>query len=41
MALKPLPIGIQSFSRIKEGGYLYVDKTQQILNLLSMGDCFF
>lgn len=24
------PIGIQTFSEIRNGGYLYVDKTQQI-----------
>lgn len=28
--LKPSPIGIQTFSHITEGGYLYVDKTRHI-----------
>ena len=25
--LKPLPVGIQTFDKLIEGGYLYVDKT--------------
>ena len=25
--LKPLPVGIQTFDKFIEGGYLYVDKT--------------
>lgn len=41
MALKQLPLDIQSFSRIREGGYLHVDKAQHNLELLSLGDCFF
>ena len=28
MQLKKLPIGIQTFSKIREGDYVYVDKTQ-------------
>ncbi|MCB0122586.1 MAG: AAA family ATPase, partial [Caldilineaceae bacterium] len=32
--LKPLPIGIQTFRKIVEGGYLYVDKTQLIYSLI-------
>lgn len=32
--LKPLPIGIQTFRKIAEGGYLYVDKTPLIYNLI-------
>jgi len=32
--LKPLPIGIQTFRKIVEGGYLYVDKTPLIYNLI-------
>jgi hypothetical protein len=31
---KPLPIGIQTFRKIVEGGYLYVDKTQYIYELI-------
>ncbi|MFN8494119.1 MAG: AAA family ATPase [Caldilineaceae bacterium] len=31
---KPLPIGIQTFQKVIEGGYLYIDKTQQIYELI-------
>ncbi|NHZ71783.1 MAG: AAA family ATPase [Aquificales bacterium] len=34
MTLKPLPIGIQTFRDVIEGGYLYVDKTQSIYDLI-------
>ena len=32
--MQKLPIGIQSFSELRSKGYLYVDKTKQILKLL-------
>jgi hypothetical protein len=32
---KKLPIGIQSFSVLREGDYLYVDKTEHIYNMIS------
>lgn len=35
------PIGIQSFSSIREGGYVYVDKTAQIYELASTGKYYF
>ena len=35
--LKKLPIGIQSFQDIIEKGFLYVDKTRYINNLLASG----
>ncbi|MFN8486711.1 MAG: AAA family ATPase [Caldilineaceae bacterium] len=31
---KPLPVGIQTFAQIVEGGFLYVDKTQSIYDLI-------
>ena len=34
MNLKPLPIGIQTFRDIINGGYLYVDKTEQIYEMI-------
>ncbi len=34
MTLKPLPIGIQTFRDLIQGGYLYVDKTRWIYNLV-------
>ena len=33
--MKKLPIGIQSFRDIIEGGFVYVDKTQYVYNLLN------
>ncbi len=39
--MKQLPIGIQSFSEIITKGYLYVDKTQYIADLLRSGKYFF
>ncbi len=36
-----LPIGIQSFRRIREQGCYYVDKTSHIKRLVDMGDYYF
>ncbi len=38
---KKLPIGIQSFKKMIEGNYTYVDKTRQIFDLISTGECYF
>ncbi len=35
------PIGIQNFEKIREGGFVYVDKTAQIYNLASTGQYYF
>lgn len=35
------PVGIQSFSSLREGGYAYVDKTRYISTLLKSGKYFF
>ena len=35
------PIGIQSFDRIREEGYIYVDKTDMIYQLVSAGSIYF
>ena len=32
--MQPLPIGIQTFRKIVEGNFLYVDKTRQIHKLI-------
>jgi hypothetical protein len=32
--LKPLPVGIQTFSDIINGGFLYVDKTRWVYELV-------
>ncbi len=33
--MKKLPLGIQTFSKMIEGDYLYIDKTEQIYNLIT------
>ena len=38
---KIYPVGIQSFERIREGGYCYVDKTSLIYNLVKSGQYYF
>ncbi|MEM6321219.1 MAG: AAA family ATPase [Bacteroidota bacterium] len=39
--MQELPLGIQTFSKIREKGLLYVDKTRPISRLLGKGDYFF
>jgi len=39
--MKRLPIGIQSFGKLREGGYLYVDKTREIYQLVSEAGYYF
>ena len=34
---RKLPIGIQSFEKLRRGGYLYVDKTELIYKLVTEG----
>lgn len=41
MGLRKLPIGIQSFEKIREGGYLYVDKTRYIWDIVQTGTTYF
>ncbi len=41
MTHKKLPIGIQTFSEIREGNYYYVDKTPLILDLIDNGKHYF
>ena len=36
-----LPIGIQTFSEIREDNYAYVDKTRDIYNLIDRGKYYF
>ena len=38
---KKLPIGIQTFAKIREADYYYVDKTPQILRLVQEGSHYF
>jgi hypothetical protein len=39
--LAKLPIGIQTFEKIREEDYLYVDKTQRIKDLIDRGSYYF
>ena len=39
--MKRLPIGFQTFSKIINENCLYVDKTEDIYNLISSGECYF
>mgnify|MGYP000093885565 CR=1 FL=1 len=39
--MKKLPIGLQNFKEIIESGYLYVDKTRQIYDLVDKGKLYF
>jgi hypothetical protein len=39
--LPKLPTGIQSFEKIREKGYLYVDKTKYLVDLIDDGEVYF
>ncbi|MDR0763584.1 MAG: ATP-binding protein [Bacteroidales bacterium] len=39
--MQKLPIGVQTFEILRQEDYLYVDKTQQIYNLVSLGRIYF
>ena len=39
--LQKLPIGIQDFEKLRESGYLYVDKTQYLVDIIDRGSVFF
>jgi hypothetical protein len=39
--MQELPVGIQSFEKLRKGNYLYVDKTRQILRLIERGSVLF
>ena len=39
--MKKLPIGLQNFERIIREDFLYVDKTQQIYELITEGSLYF
>jgi hypothetical protein len=41
MTRKKLPIGIQTFAKIREGNHYYVDKTPFALRLIDQGTHFF
>ena len=39
--MKKLPIGIQTFSEIREDNYIYIDKTKHIYDLIESGKYYF
>ncbi|MDR1620905.1 MAG: ATP-binding protein [Synergistaceae bacterium] len=39
--LPKLPIGIQTFEKLRESGYLYVDKTKYLIDLIDSGSAYF
>ena len=39
--LLKLPIGIQTFEKLREDGYLYVDKTKYLIDLIDSGSVYF
>ena len=39
--MKKIPIGIQAFSSLIEGGFVYLDKTDMIYNLANTKACYF
>ena len=39
--LPKLPIGIQTFEEIRKEGYLYVDKTKYLIDLIDNGKVYF
>ena len=36
-----LPIGIQTFSELRTDGYVYVDKTKYLVNMIDTGKIYF
>ncbi|MDR1237020.1 MAG: AAA family ATPase, partial [Propionibacteriaceae bacterium] len=39
--MKKLPVGLQTFRKLREGDYLYADKTKYVYDLASQGKYFF
>ncbi len=39
--MQPLPIGIQTFRKLRQNGHLYVDKTPWIYRLITEGAVYF
>ncbi len=41
MAIQKYPIGHQDFKKIREGGFVYVDKTRYVYNMAEKGGYYF
>ena len=39
--MKALPVGIQSFEKLRKNGNVYVDKTKEVLRLITSGQIYF
>jgi hypothetical protein len=39
--MKPLPVGVQSFEKLRKDGNVYVDKTKEIHRLITSGNIYF
>lgn len=39
--IRKLPLGIQEFESLRKEEYLYVDKTAQVYELVTMGKAYF
>jgi hypothetical protein len=39
--MKMLPIGTQSFEKLRNSNAVYVDKTEHVLNLINNGSVYF
>ena len=39
--MKKLPIGVQTFKKIREGNFVYVDKTELVYALVENGSSYF
>ena len=39
--IRKLPVGIQTFEKLREGGYLYIDKTDFVYKLVHTGQVYF
>jgi hypothetical protein len=39
--MQPLPIGFQTFKRLRESGCLYIDKTEFVHKIADIGGSFF
>lgn len=39
--IRKLPVGVQSFEKIRNGNYIYIDKTDYIWNLVQTGTVYF
>ncbi|MDR1243709.1 MAG: AAA family ATPase, partial [Endomicrobium sp.] len=39
--MKKLPIGTQTFEKLRTDNYVYVDKTEHVYNLINNGSVYF